>query len=71
MKKISIGPRSIFGDGRFPEIGTLEWWLKDKEIKGNYIFLNCPCLSYQYEKYDFSLIEDKNCTIVINDAMEG
>ncbi len=72
MKKISIGPETIFGG--YEEIhkeGTLEWWLRDKDIKGNYVFLNCPCVSGMYEKYDFSLIEDENCKIVINDAMEG
>ena len=71
MKKISIGPSNIFGDDPFYEEGALEWWLKDYDIKGNYLFLNCPCLSAEYVKYDFSLIEDKKCEIFINDAMEG
>ena len=71
MKKISIGPRSIFGEDDPNEEGTLQYWLKDYDIKGSYYIINCPCLSAEYKKYDFSLIEDMDCRIIINDAMEG
>ena len=59
------------GDWPFYEEGTLEWWLKDYDTKGSYYIINCPCLSAEYKKYDFSLIEDMDCRIIINDAMEG
>ena len=71
MKKISIGLNSVMGDWPFYEEGTLEWWLKDYDTKGSYYIINCPCLSAEYKKYDFSLIEDMDCRIIINDAMEG
>ena len=67
----TIGPRSVFGEDDPNEEGTLQYWLKDYDIKGSYYTINCPCLSKEYEKYDFSIIEDLDCRIIINDAMEG
>ena len=67
----TIGPNNVFGEDDPNEEGTLHYWLKDYDIKGSYYIINCPCLSAEYKKYDFSLIDDMDCRIIINDAMEG
>ena len=67
----TIGPNNVFGEDDPNEEGTLQYWLKDYDIKGSYYIINCPCLSREYAKYDLSMIDDMECRIIINDAMEG
>ena len=82
-----VGIRNIFGDGR--KEGTLLYWLPDHEVvsledalqssKKFIYIMNCPCLSAEYEKYDFSkldiylisAINRGQSRIIINDALEG
>ena len=73
----TIGPNNVFGHNDPNEEGTLQYWLKDYEIvdlnsSKEFIYVvNCPCLSMQYEKFDFSILDNLNCKIIINDSMDG
>ena len=72
-----IGPENVFGSYDQNKEGNLKYWLKDYEVvdlnsSQDFIYIiNCPCLSREYEKYDFSILENIDCKIFINDAMEG
>ena len=74
-----IGPENVFGaiGNDHNKEGNLKYWLKDYKVvdfnssQGFTYIINCPCLSREYEKYDFSILEDIDCRIIINDAMEG
>jgi hypothetical protein len=78
-----VGLPDIFGDYRekYIRMGNLPYWLDINKIDYEIVSLksskefiyiiNCPCLSAEYENYDFSTLSDIDCKIIINDAMEG
>ena len=73
----TIGENNVFGRYDSNKEGTLTFWLPEHEkvsldCSEEFIYImNCPCLSREFEKYDFSILEDIDCKIFINDAFEG
>ena len=73
----TIGQNNVFGSYDPNKEGTLTFWLPEHEkvsldCSEEFIYImNCPCLSREFEKYDFSILEDIDCKIFINDAFEG
>ena len=77
-----VGLPDIFGDYRekYIRMGNLPYWLDINKIDYEIVSLksskefiyiiNCPCLSAEYENYDFSTLSDIDCKIIINDAFD-